>query len=113
MTQDEMHDRLSKEFGTTIWKWPPILRRAPRWWQRSMKRQEARVNSALAAVGKGPVTLGMRDLFWEQIRLGQDIYEDAGGYVWRCWCAALGLPFRAPTFTYSGFCAASEIGSTK
>ncbi|MBR0900695.1 hypothetical protein JQ616_37565 [Bradyrhizobium tropiciagri] len=47
-------------------------------------------------------------MFWEQVRYGQGICEDAGGYDWRCWCAALSLPFRQPTFTYSGYVAAGE-----
>ncbi|MET4121821.1 hypothetical protein ABIB85_008260 [Bradyrhizobium sp. JR1.5] len=50
----------------------------------------------------------MGRVFWEQVRYGQDVYEDAGGYDRRCWCAAFGLSFRAPTLTYSGYMAAGN-----
>ncbi|WP_157113124.1 hypothetical protein [Bradyrhizobium embrapense] len=108
MTADETFDALEKHFGTTVHGWPCIPRTRARWWQFRARREDKLVDSALAAIGRGPFTPEMSRVFWEQVRYGQDICEDAGGYDWRCWCAALGLPFRRPTFTYSGYVAPGE-----
>lgn len=109
MRNDEIYNGLNDAFGcATVHSWPAIPRAAPRWWQRGLKAEEKRINAALAAVGRRPITDEAREIFWREIRKGQDISEDAGGYKWRCWCAALGLPHRPATLTYSGFISADH-----
>ena len=95
--------RLEQHFGTTVHGWPCIPRARARWWQFRARQVDKLVDGALTAIGRGPYTPFMSALFWEQVRYGQDVCEDAGGYDWRCWCAALGLPFKHPTCTYSGY----------
>lgn len=106
--EDNIFNKLEEVFGCTVHHWSSIPRRRPSWAQWHLRRAEARINDALKAVGKGPITDEMRDTFWQQVRMGQDVYEDAGGYFWRCWKAALGLPFEWPQCTYSGYAAPPE-----
>lgn len=94
------YNELEHAFGCTVHGWPAIQPFAPKWWQRKAVKREAKVNAALATIGKGPLTDAMRLAYWRQVRIGQDVYEDAGGYCWRCWLAALDLPFRAPSISY-------------
>ncbi|KGT79304.1 hypothetical protein MA20_12865 [Bradyrhizobium japonicum] len=108
MTEEETFEALEKYFGCTVHGWPCIPRARARWWQRRDRHVDRLVDGALTAIGRAPYTPEMSALFWEQVRYGQDICEDAGGYDWRCWCAALELPFRAPTLTYSGYMAPNE-----
>lgn len=97
----DTYNALEKAFGGTVHGWPDIQPFPPKWWQRSARKREARVNAALASIGHGPLTDDMRRFYWRQVRIGQDVFEDAGGYCWRCWLAALGLAFRQPQNTYS------------
>lgn len=90
---------LEKFFGGLIHDWPPLPRRRARWWEFSAKRADAKIDAALASVGCGPFTPAMSDRYWKQVSVGQ-IYDDAGGYIWRCWCAALNLPFLDPEKPY-------------
>ncbi len=105
---DAVFEVLSKHFGTTIHGWPPIPIERARWWQVWLWERDSIIDAALHTIGRTPFTAQMGRRYWRQIRFGQDVCEDAGGYVWRCWCAALGLPFREPTCTYSGYIGPSE-----
>lgn len=95
-------ERLEAAFGSLVHWWPAPDPVPPAWWQFRRRSRERRINAALARAGFGPVTDGMREVFWTERSYGQDVMEDAGGYIWRCWAAMLGLPFRAAAFTYSG-----------
>lgn len=89
--------RLNEAFGTrTVHGWPTIPMYRPAWWQWRVRRLELRINDALATVGRGPVTEYMRRAYWREVRRGQGIYEDAGGYSWRCYAVMLGLDVDAP-----------------
>lgn len=101
--EDAVYDRLVAGFGTHVHHWPDIPRQRPRWWQRAMIKKERRINAVLATIGKGPITDRMREIFWTEVRKGQDYREDAGGYILRCWSAALGFPYQEAIFTYSGY----------
>ena len=105
---DRVHEALMKHFGTTIHGWPTIPREPARWWEFWLWKRDREINRALAAIGWHALTAQTCRRYWRQVSYGQDVVEDAGGYVWRCWCAALGLPFRDPTCTYSGYIAAGE-----
>lgn len=97
---DAVHEAFRRTFDTTVHDWPHPFRRPPRFWQRKAVARERRLNDALVRQGYSPVTQEMRDRFYEQVSIGQDIYEDAGGYVWRCWQAMLGLPFAPALLSY-------------
>lgn len=107
---DQIYDALCTAFGArTVHGWPMIPHAPSRWWQWRIRRTERRINGALASLGFGPLTSDMCLAYWHQIRKGQEYREDAGGYFWRCWCAALGLPYLEPEYTYSGHCAPHDI----
>lgn len=93
MLNEQVYEALAKEFGCQVHWWPYILEKEPRFWQRKRVHHNRKVNSALKAVGLPPIDDGARKRFWTQIKLGQGYREDAGGYFFRCWCAALELPF--------------------
>lgn len=48
-----------------------------------------------SATGISTLTDEMRSLYWSELRKGQDIHEDAGGYFKRTYAAMLG--FRQPS----------------
>lgn len=86
-------ETLAAAFGAgTIHEVPIPLRRKPRWWQFAARRYERNLDEGLAKLGRGPVTEAMRNTYWFEVRKGQGIREDAGGYFWRCWAVALGVP---------------------
>ena len=87
-------------FGTTVYFWPVPRSTPPKWWQRNDRKQEKPIIAVVSALGLGPVDQDFRDRFWEQRRYGQGVYEDAGSYLWRCWCAALRLPFEPVAVVY-------------
>ncbi len=87
----------------TIHGVPDIPPRRPGFWRRYGRNTERRVNHALASIGLPPIDGGMRRVYWQEVRKGQDVMEDVGGFFMRCWCAAVRLPYREATFTYSGF----------
>lgn len=97
----EVEQGLARAFGTAVHWWPAPLQSAPRWWQWRQRRHDRRIAAALRQVRMGPFTQDMRDRYWQQVRRGQLVSEDAGGFCWRCWCAALELPYEAAGVTYS------------
>lgn len=96
---DITYANLVVEFGEHVYRWPEMALTTPTWWHFKQRERERQINRALAAVGLGPITDGMRAEYWRQIHLGQDIFEDAGGYLWRCWSAAIGLDY-APALLF-------------
>lgn len=98
--EDEAYAKLCSAFGDTVYRWPTPFQRKPPWWSRRGRREEARINAALALIGRGPVTELFRSTYWGEIRKGQGVYEDAGGYLWRCWAVAAGLRRAEPMITY-------------
>lgn len=85
--------RLEGLFGDTIHSWPTPDRRAPRLWHFRQQEEERYINSALSIIKKGPITTKYRQDFYRQIDIGQDLTEDAGGFLMRCWKAMLSYPF--------------------
>lgn len=100
--QFEALAKLEKAFGCSVYQWPAIPPTKPGLLQFRIRAREARIVEALKKCGFGPITRTMRYEFWRNVRIGQDVYEDAGGYMWRCWKAALGLPYQRPQDPYSG-----------
>lgn len=96
---DSYADRMTRELTTafgSIYDAPapeihPPLALTLAWWrERKMKR------AYLLAVGQ-PFTELSRLRYWQQRAKGQG-YDDAGGYILRCWCAASGYPFRGADY---------------
>lgn len=84
-------------------QWPVPPHRRPSWWQ---FRQKALLSDLETVFG----SLNDDALFryWRERRKGQDIYEDAGGYLWRCYAAMAGFAV-APPYTYAQ--AADDLAS--
>lgn len=89
-------------FAEAVWghpmDWPPVWERRPRWWNFRAKREEAEVVRMF-----GQISESGRLAFWEELRKGQSVYEDAGGYLIRCYRAAFGLPVDEPYTYHSAF----------
>ena len=81
-----------KVWGAHPMHWPRPPRCRPRWWQFEAKRRLARLESMFDRLSNEDLAR-----YYEQVRLGQSVYEDAGGYMLRCYRAMLGLPVDAPT----------------
>lgn len=105
LTIAQIEYELSRAFGGHPMDWPVIYPTRPRWYHFKRRREEQRVIDALAKIGFYPRLLsaysrGDRRAFHEQLRRGQGVNEDAGGYRLRCWLALLGLPF-TPALSYA------------
>lgn len=82
---------LEAAFGGLVYDWPWPARWKPGRLDRKARRDEARINAALAVALLPPIDDGFRRRFYEEVRFGQ-ADEDAGGYLWRCWCRAMQQP---------------------
>jgi len=71
--------------------WPLPARRRPSILSHAERRAEKKINAALKLAWMPPIDEGFRRLFWEEYGFGQ-IHEDAGGFLWRCWCRAMQQP---------------------
>lgn len=90
---DRIHDRLQVMFGATIMHWPAMPKRRASAWEFWHWWRDERLDNAFAfAIGRNFTDADCL-AYWTQVRRGQLLTEDAGGYRWRCWCVALGLPF--------------------
>ncbi|CDX26923.1 hypothetical protein MPL3356_60620 [Mesorhizobium plurifarium] len=81
-----------KMWGRHPYTWPRPPQRRPRWWQFRERRNLARLEAMFDHLSDE--ALGR---YYQQVRLGQSVYEDAGGYLLRCYRAMLGLPVELPT----------------
>lgn len=75
------------------WLVPPLGRVA--WWRRERRRHLRELEAVF-----GPLGEDARVAFFAELRKGQSVDEDAGGYLLRCYRAMLGLPVQPP-YTYS------------
>lgn len=74
------------------WPRPPMER--PRWWQRKAVRRLCELEDVF-----GHLSDNALQCYWIEVRKGQDIYEDAGGYMLRCYMAMIGKDVIKP-YTY-------------
>lgn len=88
---DDLFAVLEAAFGSTIHDWPSPEQRKPGLLDWKARRDEDRINKALAFADLPPIDDGFRRRFYEEVEFGQ-IDEDAGGYRWRCWCRAMQQP---------------------
>ena len=75
----------SKKWGDHPASWPRPPREMPRWWQFRVKRRLRGLESVF-----GPIDAAALDRYWQEVRKGQSIYEDAGGAMLRCYAAMIG-----------------------
>lgn len=75
------------------WHWPRFpMRRTRNWLQISARRTDALIDAAfLSTVGRRFSDADCGRFHAERLK-GQ-LFEDAGGFLWRCWAAALGIPY--------------------
>lgn len=75
------------------WPVPPLV--WPRWWQRRARRSITDLEAVFGTLTRLSLTR-----YWQQVHAGQSVYEDAGGYMIRCYRAMAGYPVEEP-FTYA------------
>lgn len=88
-------EKVSKEFGAHPMGWPVPPRVLPKWFQPSRSKRYRYVQRWF-----GPLSQEDLDAFWGESAKGQSVYEDAGGYMLRCYRAMLALPTDEP-YTYA------------
>jgi hypothetical protein len=79
-----------------VFDYPDIRPEPPHFWQRSARLEEARLNASLRVHGFPPITQKARDTYWRELRKGQSVDEDAGGFLMRAWRAAFAQPVAEP-----------------
>lgn len=89
---DQRLDLAAKRWGWHPMHWPVPARSQPKIWQFSAVRYDRELREVFGAFN--------RDEFWRECRSGQSVYEDAGGYMLRCYKAMIGLPVEEP-YTYA------------
>lgn len=82
-------------------EWPVPPRSRPRWWQFAAKRNLGELEYVVGRLSDEQLRA-----FWAERAKGQSVYEDAGGYLVRCYAAMLGEPTEEP-YTYGQ--AASDL----
>lgn len=83
-------------------RWPKPHWRKPLPWplDRRARSDEAELNQVLKITGRPPIADRERRRFWREVRRGQQLDEDAGGYLMRCYEAMLGLKLARTAPTY-------------
>lgn len=76
--------------------WPTIPNFPPRWYQFTLRHIERRIDWILGGAGYPEIDEPMRERFWTQANAGRGMNEDQDAYMWRCWAAALELPWPTP-----------------
>lgn len=74
--------------------WPVPPSRVPRWYEFRRRRHLREVVACF-----GPLSPGDLDAFYGELHKGQSVYEDAGGYLLRCYRALVALSVEEP-YTY-------------
>lgn len=92
-----------KRWGLHPMDWPSPPPCRPRWWWFWTPRWARRRLADLETVF-GRLTDQRLDAFWAERRKGQDISEDAGGYLLRCYAAMCGVE-SDPVYTYRDYLA--------
>lgn len=93
---DYMQDRAVYQWGEAHpISWPRPPRKIPSWFN-FCGRAEIRNMEAVF----GDIDQTALDRFWAEMAKGQSVYEDAGGYMLRCYEALAGFPTQEP-YTYA------------
>lgn len=102
----EMGEEFALEVLEQRWghptQWPSPCERPPFWHQRRLRKRERDLVAGIKeATGLTKITLEMRKKYWRELRKGQDVYEDAGGFFWRAYAVMLGFRSAEPVYGYS------------
>jgi hypothetical protein len=89
-----MSERKFELFCAIMWesyghpaKWPVPEKTKPWFWERTQRRKERE----LMDISGLELNVVERDRFWQEVRKGQDVHEDAGGALIRHYRAMFGL----------------------
>jgi len=88
---DNLYAAMEAFLGGTVHEWPIPPREKPGFLNRWDRQVEKQINEALELALLPTIDEGFRRRWWEEYRFGQ-IHEDAGGFLWRCWCRAMQQP---------------------
>lgn len=103
--RDALEARLSAAFGNPHpMDWPD----PPHPTERKFGKALARFNADLEEFGLPTFSERAVEIFWQERAKGQDVYEDCGGFLLRCWLVALDAN-PAPHVTTHGDFASSLI----
>lgn len=99
---DALDARLSAAFGKPHpmdWPDPPSVT------DRKFGKALARFNADLEEFGLPTFSERAVQVFWQERAKGQDVYEDCGGFLLRCWLVALDAKPAPHVTTHSDFAA--------
>lgn len=104
-----MNNYLTEILAPSVWGphpmgWPVPPRSRPHWWQFAAKRNLDKLEYVFGRLSNNQLRT-----FWTESAKGQSVYEDAGGYMIRCYAAMIGEPVEPP-YTYAQ--AASDLLAT-
>ena len=74
--------------------WPTPPRKMPRWWNFGAYLRLLEMEEVFGRICQADL-----DRFWAEMAKGQSVYEDAGGYLIRCYAALIGEETEDP-YTY-------------
>ncbi len=81
----------AKAWGAHPIGWPSPPLRRPLWWQFRERRRLYSLEAMFDRLSDEALSR-----YWAQVVLGQSVYEDAGGFLMRCYRAMLDLPVEEP-----------------
>lgn len=91
-----MEDRANWKWNTTHpMEWPRPPRKMPRWWNIWGYASLRDTEEVFGLIDQSDL-----DRFWAEHAKGQSVYEDAGGYLIRCYSALMGEDTEEP-YTYA------------
>lgn len=107
MGADFAYSVFEQEWGHPA-RWPSPSERPPSFFSfRAKKREREMISTITKATGFTKITDEMRRLYWRELRKGQDVYEDAGGYFERAYMVMLG--YRQPDNVRTHESAAADL----
>lgn len=92
---DYVYELARSTWGDHPISWPHPPRSKPRWWQFRERKRLAQMEYVFGVLDAAALRR-----YWYEVRKGQSVYEDAGGYMLRCYQAMMGYPVDEP-YTYS------------
>lgn len=82
-----MEHRANHKWNTTHpMDWPTPPRKIPHWFNIVGFIKLVEMEEVFGRINQSDL-----DRFWAEMRKGQSVYEDAGGYLVRCYAALMGL----------------------
>lgn len=104
---ETMTERSANErWGEHPMEWPLPPHSRPRWWQFRTRRTLADLEAVFGHLDNAALRR-----WWVELRKGQSVYEDAGGYLLRCYEAMAGREVEEP-YTYEDAATAIRKGLT-